>query len=197
MANLFAVANAPEGEPEEIVVGDFIQWKRSDIAGDYPTSTGYTAEYVARITGGGSSEIKIPQAAGSSDDFYLFLADSATSASFLVGKYHWQLEITQTSSGNRIVVDVGDFEAIPDMDNNQADPRIHAEIMVDKIESLLQGKADADVSNYSIAGRSLTKMSFTELTDARDYYRQEVVKHENDALLRRGKRNGATIRARF
>jgi hypothetical protein len=197
MANLFDASNAPEGEPEEIVVGDFIQWKRSDIAEDYPTSSGYTAEYVARITGGGSSEIKIPQAGGSTDDFYLFTADSATSASFLVGKYHWQLEITQTSSGNRIVVDIGDFEAIPDMDNNQADPRIHAEIMVDKIESLLQGKADSDVSSYSIAGRSLTKLSFQELVDARDYYRREIVKHENDALLKRGKKNGATIQVRF
>ena len=197
MANLFDAANAPEGEPEEIVVGDFLQWKRSDIASDYPTSSGYTAEYVARITGGGSSEIKIPQAAGSTDSYYLFTASSATTAVFEPGKYHWQLEITQTSSGNRIVADIGDFEAIPDMDNKQADPRIHAEIMITKIESLLQGKADADVSNYSIAGRSLTKMSFTELTDARDYYRQEMVKHENDALLKRCKRNGATIRARF
>ena len=60
MANLFDAANAPEGEPTEIVVGDFIQWKRSDIADDYPTSSGYTAEYVARITGGGSTEIKLP-----------------------------------------------------------------------------------------------------------------------------------------
>lgn len=197
MANLFDAANAPEGEPEEIVVGDFLQWKRSDVADDYPTSSGYTAEYVARITGGGANEIKIAQAAGSTDAYYLFTVDSATSADFVVGKYHWQLEITQTSSNNRIVVDIGDFEAIPDMDNNQADPRIHAEIMLTKIESLLSGKADSDVSNYAIAGRSLTKMSFQELVDARDYYRSEIVKHENDALLKRGKSNGATIRARF
>jgi hypothetical protein len=194
MANLFDAANAPEGEPEEIVVGDFSQWKRSDLVADYPVAT-HSAEYVMRITGGGSSEHKI--AATENADYYLFTLDSSTSATFDAGKYHWQLEITQTSSGNRIVVDAGDFNFIPDMDNNQADPRIHAEIMVSKIESLLQGKADADVSNYSIAGRSLTKMSFTELTDARDYYRQEITKHENDALLKRGKRNGATIRARF
>ena len=101
MANLFLAANAPEGEPDEIVVGDFIQWKRSDIAQDYPTSSGYTAEYVARITGGGASEIKVAQAAGSTDSYYLFTADSTTSADFTVGKYHWQLEITETSSGNR------------------------------------------------------------------------------------------------
>lgn len=197
MANLFLAANAPEGEPDEIVVGDFIQWKRSDIAQDYPTSSGYTAEYVARITGGGASEIKIAQAAGSTDSYYLFTADSDTSSDFAVGKHHWQLEITQTSSGNRIVVDIGDFTAIPDMDNNQADPRIHAEIMLTKIESLLSGKADSDVASYSIAGRSLTKLSFSELVEARDYYRREIVQHENNELVKRGKKNGSTIQVRF
>lgn len=196
MANLFDAANAPEGEPKDIVVGDFLQWKRSDLT-DYKTSDGYTAEYVARITGGGSTEIKFPQAAGSTDDYYLFTVSSVTSETFLPGFYHWQLEITQTSSGNRIVVDTGDFNAIPDMDSNQADPRIHAEVMVDKIQSLLQGKADSDVSNYSIAGRSLTKLSFTELLEARDYYRREVVKHNNDELVKKGKKNGSTIQVRF
>jgi hypothetical protein len=197
MANLFDAANAPEGEPTEVVVGDFLQWKRSDISGDYPTSSGYTAEYVARITGGGSNEIKLPQAAGSTDNYYLFQVSSDTSSSFVPGLYHWQLEVTQTSSGNRIVVDAGDFNAIPDMDNNQADPRIHAEIMVDKIQTILEGKADSDVSSYSIAGRSLTKMSFSELMEARDRYKREIVKHNNDELLKRGKSNGSTVKVRF
>ena len=196
MANLFDAANAPEGEPLEIVVGDFLQWKRSDIAVDYPPSA-HSAEYVARITGGGATEIKIAGTEPSGEDYYLFTVESVTSGDFVPGKYHWQLEITQTSSGNRIVVDIGDFEAIPDMDDNQADPRIHAEIMVDKIESILQGKADSDVSSYSIAGRSLTKMSFDELLAARDRYRAEVVKHENREKVKRGKANGSTIKVRF
>lgn len=194
MANLFDAANAPEGEPREVVVGDFIQWKRSDIAVDYPPAT-HSAEYVARITGGGATEIKLAGTEGA--DYYLFTVDSATSADFLPGKYHWQLEITQTSSGNRIVVDIGDFDAIPDMDVNQADPRIHAEIMIDKIESILEGKADSDVSSYSIAGRSLNKLSFEELMTARDRYKGELVRHENKELVKRGKSNGSTIKVRF
>ena len=197
MANLFDAANAPEGEPVEIVVGDYIQWKRSDIADDYPTSSGYTAEYVARITGGGSNEIKLPQSGSSTDDYYLFTVSSDTSESFLPGLYHWQLEITQTSSGNRIVVDTGDFDAIPDMDNNQADPRNHAEIMVAKIETLLAGKADSDVAEYTIAGRSLTKLSFSELLQARDYYKKEVSRLRNNELAKKGKRNGSTVQVRF
>lgn len=194
MANLFDPALAPEGEPTEVVVGDFIQWKRSDLVEDYPPAL-YSAEYVARITGGGSNEIKLPGT--ETDTHYLFTVDSDTSAVFSPGLYHWQLEITQTSSGNRVVVDIGDFTAIPDMDNNQADPRIHAEIMVDKIETILAGKADSDVASYSIAGRSLTKLSFQELLDAREYYKREINNHNNKELLKRGKSNGSTIKVRF
>ena len=194
MANLFDPSNAPEGEPLEVVVGDFIQWKRTDIASDYPPAT-HSAEYVARITGGGSNEIKL--IATEQDGYYLFTVDSVTSADFVAGKYHWQLEITQTSSGNRIVVDTGDFEAIPDMDDNQADPRIHAEIMVDKIQTILEGKADSDVANYSIGGRSISKMSFEELMDARDRFKAEVVQHNNRELVKKGKKNGATVKVRF
>lgn len=196
MANLFDAANAREGEPLEVVVGDFIQWKRSDIASDYPPSE-YSAEYVARITGGGATEIKLAATEPSGDDYYLFTMDSATSEQYDPGKYHWQLEITQTSSGNRKVVDIGDFNFVPDMDNNQADPRIHAEIMLDKIESILEGKADSDVSSYSIGRRSISKMTFDELLAARDRYRAEVVKHENKELVKRGKANGSTIKVRF
>ena len=194
MANLFDPANAPEGEPLEVVVGDFIQWKRTDIATDYPPAT-HSAEYVARITGGGASEIKL--VATEQDGYYLFTVDSVTSSTFVAGKYHWQLEITQTSSGNRLVVDTGDFEAIPDMDDNQADPRIHAEIMVDKIQTILEGKADSDVANYSIGGRSISKMSFEELMDARDRFKAEVVQHNNRELVKKGKKNGATVKVRF
>jgi hypothetical protein len=195
MANLFDAANAPEGEPIEFIVGDFLQWKRSDIAQDYPPSA-HSAEYVARIKSTSSGEIKIAATEPSGDDYYLFSVASAVSADFVAGDYSWQLEITETSSGNRITVDEGDFTIVGDLDND-ADPRIHAEIMVDKIESILEGKADSDVSNYSIAGRSITKMTFDELLAARDRYRAEVTKHNNKELVKRGKQNGSTIKVRF
>lgn len=194
MANLFDEANAPEGEPLQIVVGDFLQWKKTQIASDYPTAT-HSAEYVARITGGGASEIKLP--AIERDTYYLFQVDSATSALFTAGFYHWQLEVTETASGNRIVVERGEFEAIQDLDINGADPRPHAEIMLDKIESLLEGRADGDVSTYSIAGRSITKMSPEELLQWRDYYRREVAVFRRKNAIDRGKKGNATILMRF
>lgn len=194
MANKFNVDEAPESEPASLVIGDFIQWKRADLVNDYPTAD-YSAEYIARIDAGGSSEVKIP--ATESSNYYLFTVASTDSASFDAGMYNWQLEITQTSTGNRVVVDRGHFEILVDLDANNVDPRTHSEIMVAKIESLLQGKADSDVSNYSIGNRSLTKLSFEELMNAREYYQREVVRHMNEERVRHGKTGSSTIRVRF
>jgi hypothetical protein len=158
VANRFDIDEAPDGQtPETIIIGDYLLWKRTDLVSDYPLAT-HSMEYVARITGGGSTEIKV--AATESNGTYVFEVDSATSAGYTAGFYHWQLEVTETASGNRVVIERGTFTAVEDLDVNGADPRSHAEIMITKIESILQGKADADVSSYSINGRSLTKMSF-------------------------------------
>jgi len=194
MANLFDAANAPTTEPLEIVVGDFIQWKRTDLGADYPNDQ-YTATYVARITGGGASEITLTGTASGND--YLFTVDSATSTDFVAGYYHWQLEIVRNSDSERLVLERGTFEAIVDLDVNNVDPRTHAEIMVDKIEAVLQNRADADVANYSIQGRSLVKLSIDDLLRWRDYYRNELAMEKRKERVRRGKSTGATIKARF
>lgn len=194
MSNLFDAANAPTTEPHDFVIGDFVQWKREDIVGDYPVAT-HSANFVARLAHGGNDEWQV--AATEASTYYLFTIDSATSADFLQGHYHWQLEITETSSGNRIVVDRGTLDVHHDLDVNNVDPRSHAQIMVDKIESILEGKADADVASYSINGRSLTKMSFDDLIRARDFYRKEYKKELQVELAKNGEKTGATIQVRF
>lgn len=194
MANLFDAESAPEGEPSEIVVGDFIQWKRSDLVAHYPTDS-YTATYIARITGGGNTEIQLTGTAYNGS--YLFTADSVTSSDFVPGYYHWQLEILRNSDNNRIVIDRGAFTAIVDLDQGGADPRSHAEIMLTKIESLLEGKADSDVSNYSIQGRSLTKFGLDELLQWRDYYKSEVARQKRLEEIKLGRKTASTVKVRF
>jgi len=194
LANRFDPANSPTIEPERIVVGDFIQWRRTDLGTDYPNDA-YTATYVARITGGGSSEIQIAGTAYNSD--YLFSASSSVSANFVAGFYHYQLEMVRNSDSERIVIDNGTFTAVVDLDVNGTDPRSHAEIMVDKIETVLQGRADADVLSYSINGRSLSKMPPNELVEWRDYYKREFLMEKRKERIRRKIASGATIVARF
>lgn len=192
--NLFDPANYPNTEPEVVVIGDRITWKRKDLSDVY-SPTLYSLTYVARITGGGNTEIQVQ--ASETNGEYVIEVSSTTSSAFVAGVYHWQAEILRQSDNERIVVDRGYFEAIADLDTNGADPRTHAEIMLDKIESLLEGKADSDVANYSVAGRSLTKLSFAELVEARDYYKAELQKQKVAERIRRGKPTGATVKVRF
>jgi len=195
MANLFDPENSPTTEPETIIVGDFIQWRKTQAYIDYPPST-YSMEYVARITAGGSTEIKI---AGSdyNSSAWLFQVSSVTSTAFVAGFYHWQLEAVRNSDSERLVIERGTFTAVADLDVNGADPRTHAEIMVDKIQAVLENRADSDVDDYSIAGRSLTKMKVKDLLYWRDYYRAEVLKEKRQELINRGKRVKSTVKVRF
>ena len=48
--------------------------------------------------------------------------------------------------------------------------------MLDKIESILEGRADGDVAAYSINGRSLTKLDITDLLMWRDRYRADYLR---------------------
>lgn len=192
--NIFDVNNAPTTEPETFTVGDFGQWKRPDISANYPPSE-YNLTYVARLTSGGSSEIKVE--ATDLDGVHLFTVSSNDSDSYDAGLYHWQLEVEQISSGNRVVIQNGDVEVIVDLDENNTDPRSHAQIMIQKINGLLEGKADSDVSSYSIAGRSISKMSFQELIDARDYYSRELIREKNKVAIKNGKGSSSTIKVRF
>ena len=195
MANRFDIDQAPDGrQPEKIVIGDYLLWKRTDLVSDYPLAD-YSMEYVARLTAGGSTEIKV--AAQELNGTYVFEVDSATSAGYTAGFYHWQLEVTKTSTGDRVAIETGTFTAVEDLDVNGADPRTHAEIMITKIQTILEGKADADVSSYSINGRSLTKLSYQELVDARDYYRKEYITERRTEDARNGVRSSQTILVRF
>ena len=116
----------------------------------------------------------------------------------VVGDFiQWRLEMVRNSDSERIVIDRGTFTAAVDLDVNGTDPRSHAEIMVDKIETVLQGRADADVLSYSINGRSLSKMPPNELVEWRDYYKREFLMEKRKERIRRKIASGATIVARF
>jgi len=196
MANLFDTTQAREGEPTQVVPGDFLAWKRSDLVTDYPPGE-YTAEYVARITGGGDDEIKLAQNAGTTSSYYLFVVDSATSSNFSVGLYHWQLEITKVATGDRVVVDIGDFRALADLDSNQADPRSHARKMVDAIEAMLEGRADTeelDAVQSTIGDRSLTRGG---LLDMHRYYSRIVASEDARIAHQQGKSLSGFVRSSF
>ena len=194
MANLFDADNAPKEVPRAIVIGDLVQFKLTQFSSDYP-NTSHSMTFMARSGTGANVEFSI--AATNSGDDYLFTADSATTAAYTAGLFHYQVEVLETSSSNRIIVDQGELDVTVDLDVNAVDPRTHAEKMLQKIEAVLENRSDADVSSYSIAGRSLTKMSPEELLTWRDNYRREVKAHRRKLDVKHGRRTSSTVVMRF
>jgi hypothetical protein len=155
----------------------------------------YTQWNFGRIAGGGN-EIKI--IATNATTHFLFQAASAVTGTWSPGEYHWQLDVIRNSDSERYTLERGhNLTVVADLDLNMSDPRTHEEITLDKIRSLIQGKADADVSSYSIAGRSLTKMTFAELTEAEDYFAKKVASQRAKLEGQQNRNTGATIKVRF
>jgi hypothetical protein len=194
MANLFDADNAPKEVPKSIVIGDLVQFKLTQFSTDYP-NTSHSMTFMARSGTGANVEFSI--AASNSGDDYLFSASSAATSAFTAGLYHYQIEVLETSSNNRLILDQGELDVTVDLDVNAVDPRTHAEKMLQKIEAVLENRADADVSSYSIAGRSLTKMSPEELLTWRDNYRREVKAYRRKLDVKHGRKTSSSILMRF
>ena len=194
MANLFDADNAPKEVPKSIVIGDLVQFKLTQFSTDYP-NTSHSMTFMARSGTGANVEFSI--AASNSGDDYLFSASSAATSAFVAGLYHYQIEVLETSSNNRLILDQGELDVTVDLDVNAVDPRTHAEKMLQKIEAVLENRADADVSSYSIAGRSLTKMTPEELLTWRDNYRREVKAYRRKLDVKHGRKTSSSILMRF
>lgn len=194
MANRFDEANALSREPTEIRKGTRVQWVREDLSEIYPPSD-YTLELSARSFDG-SFAINI-SSTESAEGKHLFTVSSDTSAEWLKGDYAFQVEIQRTSDNERINAYSGRFTVLPDFASTALDPRSHAELMLSKIESLLEGRADKDVSNYAINGRSLTKLTIDELMSWRGRYRAEVRAERDKEARKQGRKGNFNIGARF
>ncbi len=170
MANLFTSTNYPETEPAEIVAGDRVAWKRTDLGTDYDPSS-YALKYSARLEDSGSTEIEITASESGTD--YIIEVGQSTTSSYGAGIYHWQAYITRSSDSERITVDSGTWEVIANRDSATTDPRNHIKKVLDAIEAVIEGRASKDQSGYSIAGRSLSRTPIPELLMLRDRYKEE------------------------
>tara|TARA_R100000278_G_scaffold122939_1_gene110565 strand:- start:451 stop:1041 length:591 start_codon:yes stop_codon:yes gene_type:complete len=196
MANLFDRANYPTQEPDLLVVGDRWVWRRPDLVADYPTAD-YALTYEFHLdTGGGGSKKFTITATETSTDYIVEIA-SATTASYTAGEYNWYAFITRSSDSQRLSVDEGRTKLEIDFANTNADSRTHAKKVLDAIEATIEGRASQDQMSYSIAGRSLSRMSIDDLLKFRDRYRAEHEKTIKKLRIKNEQDTGNTIKVRF
>jgi hypothetical protein len=196
MANLFDRSNYPTQEPDELVIGDRWAWRRPDLAATYdPADYALTYEYHEDSGGGGSHKFALT--ATETTDDYIIEIPSATTAAYANGDFHWYAFITRTSDSERIAVDDGYAKIEIDFTDTNADHRSHAKKVLDAIEATIEGRASQDQMSYSIAGRSLARMSIDDLMTFRNRYRAEYNEELKRWRVKNKQDTGNTIKVRF
>ncbi len=191
MANKFT--EIPEKEPITIYKGETVVWNRKDLT-DYPVGS-YAMSWVARLesNGGTSFSATVTEV----DDYYKFTLDNSATGGYTTGDYFWVLKVTQSSDSEELILETGKITVKDNYFGSTGDTRSHAKVMLDKIESILENRADADVSSYSIAGRSLNKLTVEELLRWRDYYRAEYKQEVAEFRTSNNEGSGRVVKVQF
>lgn len=193
MANKFDSTNYPTSEPNELQLGDFWAWKRTDLSTDYPTAS-YTLSYEFNLVDG-STAANFTLTATESNDEYIIEVSNTTS--YTSGEYNWVSYITRSSDSARIKLSEGFTEIQENYATTTSSVRSHAKKVLDAIEAVIENRATMDQSSMSIAGRSLSRLTIDELLQFRDRYKAEYLKEVKKARIKNKKDSGNTIKIRF
>ncbi|MDY6790529.1 MAG: hypothetical protein SWH54_04590 [Thermodesulfobacteriota bacterium] len=168
------MTDIPTKEPLSFRAGDTVKWKKS--LDDYP-ATSWTLKYFLVI----QSDQKIITASPDGTDFLITIT-AAASAGYVVGRYSYQARV-ENVGGDKTTVGDGIVKVKPNLElaTAGADYRSHVKAVLDALEATILGKASSDQLSYSIAGRSLSKLSPEELIAWRDHYRAEYLREERKA----------------
>ncbi len=193
MANKFDSTNYLDTEPNELQLGDFWAWKRTDLSTDYPTAS-YALSYEFNLVDG-STVSNFSLTATESNNEYIIEVSNTTS--YTAGEYNWIAYITRSSDSARIKLSEGFTEIQENYATTTSSVRSHAKKVLDAIEAVIENRATMDQSSMSIAGRSLSRLTIDELLQFRDRYKAEYLKEVKKARIKNKKDSGNTIKVRF
>ncbi len=183
----------PSNEPHTLRAGDTWQWRRDDLATDYPAGT-WTLTYRFRHPSAAGFEI----VASASGTAHAVTVAAATTAAYTAGTYAWQAQVSN-GAGEKHTVDEGTLTVAPSFFAGLAsatyDSRTTARKILDAIEQLLVGITD--VQEYSVGDVSIKRMSRVELLTARSQLQAEVRAEDMAERLRNGERVPNRLQVRF
>lgn len=181
----------PTSEPTEFVAGDLLSWYK-DLS-DYPASS-WTLTYALQLEGAGAQKSLTASASG---DRHLISVAAATTAAYTAGIYHWQSYVT--SGTERHAIERGRMTVVANFaaSSTTIDARSHIKKVLDALEATILGKASVDQMAFSIGGRSLSRMSPTELREWYAAYRVMYADETRAEQVARGLGNRGKVRTRF
>ena len=155
-------------EPSTIVAGDTAKWLRS--LDDYPATAGWVLTYTLV-----SAAQRYTFSAAASGTDHLVTVAATTTAAWVAGSYSWRAQATK--AGEVYTVGSGTLTVRPSF-AAATDGRSHARKTLDAIESVIEGRATSEVSDYTIGGRQLRYIEVPQLLALRDRYRAEVLRED-------------------
>lgn len=193
-------------EPASIRIGDTITWLRSyhdcvyvDHTGtqvECKASDGYTLTYYAKNA---AANFSIVAATHDTDD-YLVSVTAAVTAAYTAGTYSWAAYVSKGAGASlkRHLVDQGSWELLANLAaSGNYDDRTHAKTVVDKIEAVIEGRADQDTKSYTIGGRALEKWPIADLLRFRALYKGEYENEQIEEKINNGEPSPRKLLVRF
>lgn len=161
---------------QTLIAGDTLSFG-TDVP-EYLPADGWTLTYrlIPRTSG---AVITITASTGTGDYDYDIAVPAATTAGWAAGEYSWAAYVEL--SGQRYTVDKGTLTVKPDVGAvTSYDGRTHARRTLDAIEAAIEGRAtNAQLDEYSIAGRTLRYIGHADLLAFRSQYQIEVQREED------------------
>ena len=155
--------------PQTLTAGD--SWSWTDSLADHPAPT-WTLTYYFR----GPQPFNIAATPSGAD--HLSVATAAVTAAYKSGAYDW---IARVVSGSTVVtVDAGRLAVAANLANVANEFRSFWRQVLDELEPVILNRASTDQLSMSVAGRSLSRMSWSELLSVYDRAKLEVASDNGD-----------------
>lgn len=183
--------NIPTSEPAEIIAGTSVKWTK--YIADYLPADGWTYSIVL-VNADGKCTVT---GSDNGDGTHLAEIDPTDSADWSAGEYEWQSYVTD---GTAIyLVAVGTMTVVTNYADQSSnyDARSVAKKNLDAINTALINRNDPTIATYSLAGRSLSRFTSTELLEERKVWRAEYNREQRKKDIANGNGNAGRLRARF
>ena len=182
----------PTTEPTTLRAGDTWQWRREDLASDFPAGT-WTLTYYFRNAIG-----KFDVSASADGTSFAVSVAKATTAALPPGDWDW-LAVVESAT-ERFEADAGRLTIQPNLATSAPyDGRSFARRMLEAIESALESRATTDqldLLNATLSDRGLQRDKGA-LIALRSQFQNEVKAEENAARIANGLGSKTRILTRF
>lgn len=165
-------------EPKSFTAGDTVEWQKE--LDSYSPKDGWSLVYCFR-----NFEDRFEVTAEILEDHYVIRLSSEETNNYKPSTYWWQSRVIKDEV--QYVVENGELVIKPNLALlDTYDGRSHVKKVLDALEATILGKASRDQLSYSISGRSLSRLSPSELLKWRDIYKAEYARNLQEEQLSKG-----------